>query len=188
MCELTPVGGSSFSGHRIAASGHGASRHRRRRALTRHAIIPPCNFIVRIRNHNDGTPCFEGRITVLQAKVRIRSAQNGSLPSSVVPRLSTPEATLFRKIRKLRSPISIPRTFSTSTQAQSASCTIHVLLIFVICSLRSQSISSHGTLNSEVSNAHLCRKLAWGDWLILEAIASGLAANADLGMTVKERG
>ena len=159
---------------------HGASHHRHMRALTCHAIIPPCNFIVRIRNNNDGSPCFEGRITVLQAKVRIRSAQNGSLPSSVVPRLSTPEATLFRKIRKLRSPISIPRTFSTSTQAQSARCTILVLLVFVICSLCSQSISSHGTLYSEVSNAHLCRKLAQSDWLILEVIAPGLPANAIL--------
>ena len=115
-----------------------------------------------------------------QTKVCTRSAQNGSLPSLVDPRLSVPESTLFRNGRKLRSPISIPRTFNTSTQAQSASCTIHVLLIFVICSLRSQSISSHGTLYSEVSNAHLCRKLAWGNWLILEAIASGLAANATL--------
>ena len=98
-----------------------------------------------------------------QTKVRTRSAQNGSLPSSVDPRLSTPEATLFRNGRKLRSPISIPRTFNTSTQAQSASCTIHVLLMCVSCSLRSRSISSPGTVYCEVSNAHLCRKLAPSD-------------------------
>ncbi len=178
-----------FSEHRIAASGHGASRHRHMRALTCHAIIPPCNFLVRIRNRNDGSPCFEGHIVVLQEKVRTRSAQNGSLPSSVDPRLPVPEATLFRNVRKLRSPISIPRTFNTSTQAQFATCTIHVLLMFVSCSRRSQSISSHGTLCSGVSNAHLCRKLAWGDWIILEAIASGLAVNAIVtGMRGKERG
>ena len=169
-----------FSEHRIAASGHGASRHRRRRALTCRAIIPPCNFLVRIRNRNDGSPCFEDHIVVLQEKVRTRSAQNGSLPSSVDPRLPVPEATLFRNVRKLRSPISIPRTFNTSTQAQSASCTIHVLLLFVSCSLRSQSIFSHVTLYSEVSNAHLCRKLAQSDWLILKNIAPSVSANAIL--------
>ena len=115
-----------------------------------------------------------------QTKVCTRSAQNGSPPSSVDPRLSVPEATLFRNVRKLRSPISIPRTFNTSTQAQSASCTIHVLLIFVSCSLRPQSIYSHGTLYSEVCNAHRCRKLAQADWLILENIAPGLSENAIL--------
>ena len=141
---------------------------------------PPCNFLVRIRNRNDGSPCFEGHIVVLQEKVRTRSAQNGSLPSSVDPRLSVPEATLFRNVRKLRSPISNPRTFNTSTQAQSATCTKFVPILFVICSLRSLSISSHGTFYSEVSNAHLCRKLAWGDWLILEVIALRLAANTIL--------
>ena len=115
-----------------------------------------------------------------QTKVCTRSAQNGSLPSLVDPRLSVPESTLFRNGRKLRSPISIPRTFNTSTQAQSATCTIFVLLLLVTCSLRSQSISSHGTLYSEVSNAYLCRKLAWGDWLILENIAPRMAVNAIL--------
>ena len=99
---------------RLRTSRLGTSRHRRTRALTRHAIIPPCYFIVRVWNHNDGSPCFEGRITVLQTKVRIRSAQNGSLPSSVDPRLSAPEATLFRNVRKLRSLISIPSAFNTS--------------------------------------------------------------------------
>ena len=161
---------------------HGASHHRHMRALTCHAIIPPCNFLVRTRNRNDSSPCFEGHIVVLQEKVRTRSAQNGSLPSSVDPRLSVPEATLFRNVRKLRSPISIPRTFNASTQAQFATCTIFVLLLFVLCSHYAQSISSHGTLYSEVSNAHLCRKLAWSDWLILEVIAPGMAVKAILAL------
>ena len=68
--------------------------------------------------------------------------------------------TLFRNVRKPGSPISIPRAFNTPTQARSAACTIIVRVMFVSCSFRSQSISSHETSYSEVSNAHLCRKLA----------------------------
>ena len=74
----------------------------------------------------------------------------------------------------------LSRIRSTLQARLNPSCTIHVLLMFVICSLRLQSISSHGTLYSEVSNAHLCRKLAQPDWLILEVIALGLAVNAIL--------
>ena len=188
MGELTLAGGPVLrtSHRRLRARRFARSPYAGADAPRHH---PPCNFLVRIRNRNDGSPCFEGHIVVLQEKVRTRSAQNGSLPSSVDPRLPVPEATLFRNVRKLRSPISMPRTFNTSSQAQFATCTIHVLLMFVFCSHHAQSISSHGTLYSGVSNAHLCRKLAWGDWIILEAIASGLAVNAILtGMRVKERG
>ena len=81
--------------------------------------------------------------------------------SSTDPRLPAPEETLFRNVRKLRSPISIPRAFNTPTQARSAACTLLVGIMFASCSLPSQSISSHETSYSEVSNAHLCRKLAW---------------------------
>ncbi len=268
LCELTLADGSPFFERCIAALRHGASCHRRTRALTRHAFISLCNFIVSARNHNDGPPCFEGQIPVTPIRVRTRSAHNGSLPSSVDPRLSVPESNLFRNIRGLRSSISIPHAFNTShTCATPTSIPVvqeacHVggwyvrcghlirrkfrqsgidhpqidsrrfdlpgsksclpvlpdsmfrygsaisltfgqcrhltfrpepcrLLdrrpdppfvrgMFSSCSLSSHSISSHGTCYSEVSNAHLCRKLAQSDWLILVVIAPKLAVNAIL--------
>ena len=180
MCELTPVGGSSFSEHRIAAPRPSASHHRHMRALTCHATSPLATSLfvsgtttTALHASKAASPCCKRRCAFVQLRT-------DRCLLRLSPRLSTPEATLFRKIRKLRSPISIPRTFSTSTQAQSASCTIHVPVMFVTCSFRSQSISSHETQCSEVSNAHLCRKLAQPDWLILEVIVLRLAANAIL--------
>ena len=86
--ELTLAGDSPFFERSIAAYRLVASRHRRTRALTRHAFISLCNFIVPARNHNDGPPCFEGQIPVMPIRVRTRSAQNASLTSSVGPNLS----------------------------------------------------------------------------------------------------
>ena len=55
------------------------------------------------------------------------------------------------------------------------------------CSFRSQSISSHGTLYSEVSNAHLCRKLTSQLANSGEYRSQGVC-ECDIGMRVKERG
>ena len=100
------------------------------------------------------------RFIASRSHMRRCAAQNGSFLSSTDPRLSAPEEALFRNVRKLRSPISIPRAFNTLTQARSAACTIFFRIMFASCSFRSQSISSHETSYSEVSNSHLCRKLA----------------------------
>ena len=187
MCKLTPVDGSSFSEH----PWHGALHHRHMRALTRHAIDLPSP----LKLHHS-YPETQRRLSMLPKPFyrfaipyAALCAQNGSFLSSTDPRLPAPEETLFRNVRKPGSPISIPRAFNTPTQARSAARTILVRIMFASCSFRSQSISSHETSYSEVSNAHLCRKLAQSDWLILEAIAPGMAVNAILtGMRAKERG
>ena len=99
---------------------HGASRHRRTRALTRHASDPPCNFIVRTPQTTMTDRRSPNAASLLANHMRRHSAQNGSLPSSDTMALAASatflpgNTPLSRNVRRLRSVISMPPDFNTS--------------------------------------------------------------------------
>ena len=116
--------GSPFFERCIAASQHGVSRNRRRRALKRRAIVRPSPLQLHYpysENRAAGPPFFEGRFVASRTHMRFGSAQNGSLTSSDTMDLAASatflpgNTPLSRNVRRLRSVMLMPLAFNTSS-------------------------------------------------------------------------